>query len=219
MPTVPQPPLVLAPQVPDPLVSPLRQAHLQQRPPLEQGAHGRGVPPPEGQHLLHGQASGAVSLTESRASREPALSSSCTPAPSHQGGPAPPTWMARGLAGPTPVPWARPATELGSGCRWGSRVPRQLLWSRDWPGLIAGGQELCPQECYKPGLYSPTGCAPTAWEVRGARPISGQLLSIESLISCDGPRECNRGVHGPNRFPSSLLTAVSFSAMGAARRR
>lgn len=51
-------------QLPDPLVSPLRQAHLQKRSSLEQGGHGCGVTAPKGQHLLLKNTFEALSLTE-----------------------------------------------------------------------------------------------------------------------------------------------------------
>ncbi|KAL4674898.1 hypothetical protein H8959_020063 [Pygathrix nigripes] len=59
------------PSVSDALGSPLPHAHLHKRPPLEQGAHGLGVTPPEGQCLLLKNTLEAVSLTDSRASRVP----------------------------------------------------------------------------------------------------------------------------------------------------
>lgn len=72
---------VLSPQLPHPLVSTLRQAHLQKRPPLEQGAHGCGVPTPEGQHLLLGTAFKALPLTHTWPEH-------LLPAPPRQSGPS-----------------------------------------------------------------------------------------------------------------------------------
>ena len=117
--------------------------------------------------------------------------------------------MAQGVAGLLQCQGPAPPRcwELGAD---GAGDPAQLRWSHDWPGLRAGAPALCLKEYYKPGLCSPAGCVLTAWGARGAQPVSGQSLRIESPGSGGGPRGRIDRSSQPHRFPSSLLTAVGF---------
>lgn len=150
-------PPVLPPQVPDPLVSPLCQAHLQQRPPLEQGAHARGVPPLEGQRLLLGQAPAAVPLTEAA---PPAL---------HPSPPYGPRLLQHCQRKGQQDPLQVPGRAVGS--------PGSCQGLRPGLGSALTGGSLAQRNLIKQGSYPPTGCALIAWEVWGAWLASSKLLS------------------------------------------
>lgn len=106
---------------------------------------------------------------------------------------------------------------MGAGGSQGSWIPWQLLWSHDWLGLcsVLGDRNFALRNVINQAHVSPTGCVLIAREVWGAWPISGQLLSIESLITYDEPHECSqRGFMGQTGTHPLFLTAVSLGPGG-----